>query len=107
MEFTGTIIAILNPQKVSEKMEKQTIVLESIEDKYPQKIAFEAINDKMIPLAGKKVGDKVLIDFSLRGREWQGKYFVNLSINRIEKVQDATPEKQPKAPASPSEDLPF
>ena len=51
-----------------------------------------------------KVGDVVTVEFNVSCREWQGKYFTNLSAWRVEKGSGTAEE----APAGDdSDDLPF
>ena len=89
MQVTGVIKHIGDLQKVSDKFQKQEIVL-TIEptSKYPQHVQFECKQGKCEMLASLNVGDDVTIEFNLNGREWnsgQGiKYFNTLDIWKIQ-----------------------
>ena len=80
---TGIILKIDAPQVISEKLTKRQIVL-TVGDKYPEPIAFEAVNDKCDLLGGLTEGSEATVYYNLRGREWNGRYFVNLSLWKIE-----------------------
>lgn len=71
---------------VSDKFSKRLLVVVT-DEKYPQTIAIEFGNDNMSKLDSIKPGDNVEVDVNLRGREWEGKYFVSLSGWRIAKVE--------------------
>ena len=57
-------------------------------------------------------GDRVRISFSLRSREWDGRYYTDVDLFRIERAQQGVPQPAPKAAApapedNPQDDLPF
>ena len=124
IKVSGPITFISDPQVISDKLTKQTIVI-TMGDKYPEPIAVEAANDKLDMLHGLKVGDEIVAYANLRGREWNGRYFVNLSLWKIEAAgttsqaapaaatlprQNANPSlrQQPGAQiADPSDEMPF
>lgn len=47
------------------------------------------------------VGDTVHITYELRGREWQGRHFLNLSATNLERIASATPHTETPAPELP------
>lgn len=83
--LTGEVIVKTDIQKINDKFEKQEIVIRT-DDKYPQDIKLETLNPMILESAN--VGDEVKAYFNIRGREWNGKYFVSLGIWRIEKIQN-------------------
>lgn len=79
MQVTGKIKVINQTQEVSASFKKRELVV-TTDEQYPQHILIEFNQDKCDVLNGYKVGDSVIIDINLRGREWvnpQGetKYF--------------------------------
>jgi hypothetical protein len=77
------------------------------DDKYPQTLAVDFINDRINMIANLGVGQVVEIDVNIQGREWtspQGetKYFISLSGWRI-----AVVDAPAKAAEQANEDLPF
>jgi hypothetical protein len=76
----------------------------SIGDKYPQLVQFQAVNERVKFLDGAKVGQECEVKFDLRGREYNGKYYVSLNAWDI-RIDAAAPSK----PISDEidDDLPF
>jgi hypothetical protein len=77
-------------------------------DKYPQDLKFEIVKDKCSLLDPFEVGQDVEVSFDIRGNEYNGKYFVNLSCWKIQVAgAAAAAPAQPRragpgpAPASP------
>jgi len=89
-EFSGVVKAILDPKTFDSGFTVREFVVENPDDKYPKPIAFQTKQDKVALLDSLSVGDKVTVSFDLDGREWQGKYFVNLNAWRI--TQGRAPE---------------
>jgi len=52
-------------------------------DKYPQDLKFEVVKDKCSMLDDYKEGQDVQVNFDIRGNEYNGKYFVNLSCWKL------------------------
>jgi single-strand DNA-binding protein len=78
LKAKGTIHLIGEPRQVSEKMNIREFVL-SIGDKYPQLVQFQAVNERVKFLDGAKIGQECEVKFDLRGREYNGKYYVSLN----------------------------
>ena len=106
MEVTGKLLVIGEIEKLSDKFKKRSVVVET-DEKYPQKLSIEFVNDKTVIFGGFKVGDDVKIGINLRGREWtdkQGvvKYFNTIAGWKIDKNEPSN-DSQPKD----DDDLPF
>lgn len=89
MELNGKIKLINSTTQVSNDFRKRELVL-STDEQYPQHITIEFTQDKCDVLDKYKVGDDVVININIRGREWtnqQGetKYFNSIQGWRIEK----------------------
>jgi single-strand DNA-binding protein len=78
LKAKGTIHHIGEARQVSDKMNLKEFVL-SIGDKYPQLVQFQAVNERVKFLDGAKVGQECEVKFDLRGREYNGKYYVSLN----------------------------
>lgn len=80
MKYTiqGTLHHVAEKQQISDKLTKREFVIQT-EEQYPQLIKFELTNDKTDVVKPQNVGAKVTVDFYVKGREWNGKYFVNLN----------------------------
>lgn len=90
MVVEGTIKSTGLVKVISDKFQTRSLVLET-DDMYPQLVEFQATNDMTRILDNFIEGDKVSINFNLRGREWKSpsgevKYFNTLQIWKIELV---------------------
>lgn len=118
----GTITEIKATEVVSEKFSKREFLVTEIAEQYAQTLPFTFTQDKCSVLDGYAVGEQVTVSYNIRGNEWNGKHYVDLSAWRIEKYQGDTPAaiqpnqnfNQPalaniESPsgADDSEDLPF
>ena len=54
-------------------------------EQYPQDIKFSALKEKSEQLGQYAEGDVVNVKFDLRGREYNGQYYVDLNAWRIER----------------------
>jgi hypothetical protein len=104
LKAKGTIHHLGEAKQVSEKMNIREFVL-SIGDKYPQLVQFQAVNERVKFLETARVGQECEVKFDLRGREYNGKYYVSLNAWDI---RIATPASTSK-PISDEidDDLPF
>ena len=103
---------------VTEKFSKREFVVTVPDEKYPQVVQFQLVNDRTSLLDGFKNGDNIEVSFSLRGREWTNptsgevRVFNTLDAFRVERV-GSSPAPAPKAaPATQTatadeDDLPF
>jgi len=66
---------------------KRSIVVET-EGEHPDSVVVEAFNDKCKMLDGLAEGETVTIHFNLKAREWQGKWFQNVSLWKVEAQSD-------------------
>jgi hypothetical protein len=113
LEISGTVTTVLKQEsgtgKNNKEWFKQTFVIET-KDQYPKKVAFLAWGDKcdLIP----KEGTEVKVFFNPESREYNGKYFTDLSMWKVEYLSDA-PVKKPMEKtgldleSDENQDLPF
>ena len=73
--MTGVVEKILDTEHVNEKFKKRTFVVNDQADKYPQKISFQTVQDKVSMLDSIMEGQEVEVSFNLRGREWTSPQF--------------------------------
>jgi single-strand DNA-binding protein len=99
MELTGRIKLIMDEQKFDSGFYKKDFVV-TTEEQYPQDIMFTLNKERTEFLNNYNVGDSVLVRFDVRGREWQGKYFVNLVAWKLEAATAGAPTGAP-AEAAP------
>ncbi|MEY5044399.1 MAG: hypothetical protein RJA19_1626 [Bacteroidota bacterium] len=68
---------------------KQELVV-TTEEQYPQDIKLTFMKEKADLLERFQEGDEVVVNFDLRGREYQGKYYVDLSGWRIQAASEVS-----------------
>lgn len=83
MEIKGYVHRVFETQTLSEKFAKREMVLKTNE-KYPQLITMQVINDKCALLDNIQVGEHVTAKINLRGREWINKLGETKYFNTIE-----------------------
>ena len=81
----GAIINKLPAKQVSEKFKVQEFILKvgQPEDKYPQEVKFQLVNDNIDLLDFIQVNDVVEVTFDLRGREYNGTHYVTLNATKV------------------------
>jgi hypothetical protein len=104
IEIKGTIIKIGDVTKVSEKLSKREVIIETADNpKYPQSIPVELVNDRTSMADGLSVGDSVVAEVDVRGRAWakpggDTKYFLSLNVWKIERTGAAQSKPADSAP---------
>lgn len=126
MEITGKIIAVLPAQggtsKAGNEWKKQEYVLET-HDQYPKKVCFQIFGSDKIEQAAIQAGEELTVYFDIDSREYQGRWFTNISAWKVERASAQTigaggltpdsviPAEAPMMPdfnsSSAVDDLPF
>lgn len=91
-EASGKIKMIGDVQAFASGFTKREFVVTTAHDKFPQDIKFEVVKDKCAMLDSFKPGDEVQVNFDIRGNEYNGKYFVNLSCWKLQGASGGSPE---------------
>ena len=86
MEFTGKIIAILQPKggvskATGNEWKAQEFVIEN-HDQYPRKMCFEVFGAEKIDQFNIQMGEELTVSFDIDSNQWQDRWF-----NRIRKVK--------------------
>jgi len=105
MEVEGKIKNIDTTKEVgSSGFKKRDVVVTTLEQ-YPQHILIQFVQDKCDLLDNYKVGESVVIDINLRGREWTNPQGETVYFNTIQgwKINKVDASKQSPAPATPSQ----
>lgn len=122
-EAVGKLLKKYDTESKTQSFQAREFVIE-IAGQYPQYIKFQLTQDRCAALDPFNEGDDIKVQFDLRGREWNGKYFTNLNAWRLEKGDqssaadsdvpsfgEAFPSelKEPLMPEAPmnNDDLPF
>ena len=86
----GKIEKIFETQQKSASFTAREFVIEVEDGQYPQMVKFQLVQDKCSLIDDYNEGDKVEVEFDLRGREWNEKYFTNLQAWRISKAGEGS-----------------
>ena len=78
----GTLEAIFEVQIFQSGFQKREFLIKTSEQ-FPQIIKLELTKDKCAILDAFKQGQQVSVDFNLRGSEYNGKHYVNLTAWRV------------------------
>lgn len=127
MEFTGRIIAVLQPRggvsKAGNEWKAQEYVIEN-HDQYPRRMCFEVFGNDKIEQFNIQMGEELTVSFDIDARQWQDRWFNSIRAWKVERV-NATAQQPaaattegapvpPPAPAAPeflagdaNDDLPF
>ena len=109
MEITGKVIQILPEQRFNGRngeVVKNTFVIET-QGQYPKKIAFSVLGQDKFNQMGLVVGGTYNVSFDVESREWQGKWFSDVSAWRAIRTdgqQAAQTAASPVPNAQPAQD---
>ena len=79
----GRVHKIFPTEQKTATFSAREFVVEVQEGQYPQMVKFQLTQDKCAIMDDYNEGDQVVVDFDLRGREWNDKYFTNLNAWRV------------------------
>ena len=82
-EAAGKMKWIGTTQSFPSGFTKREFVVTTAHDKYPQDLKFDMMKDKCQLLDDFELGQDVQVSFDIRGREYNGKYFVDLSCWKL------------------------
>lgn len=84
-KLEGAIITKLPAKQVSEKFKVQEFILKvgDPDDKYPQEVKFQLVNDKIYLLDFIQVNDTVELVFELRGRAYKETHYNTLNVLEV------------------------
>ena len=97
-QLSGTVKEIFEEQTFGSGFNKREFVITDEAEKYPQDIKFECVKENVELVNKLNKGDRIKVTFDIRGREWQGKYLVNLAAWKIEQIeQGGNDNNEPKS----------
>jgi len=124
MELTGIVIKVLPLQSGEGRngiWKKQEYVIET-EEQYPKKICFSMWGER-IDNANIKEGEQITISFDVESREYEGKWYTQVTAWKAVKMSNQPAAGEPKhyyepptkdktpgndlPPEAPEDDLPF
>ena len=90
-EIKGTIHHISEVEYKGQKQFAVRLFVLKNEGQYTDYYPFELTGDKTSLADGFEVGQEVQVNFHVRGREWQGRWFTSLSPFKIEGLKGDAP----------------
>ena len=87
-ELKGKIKVLFEQQDFPSGFYKRDFVI-TTNEQYPQDIKLSALKERVEQLNGLGEGDSITVKFDLRGREYNGNYYVDLNAWRIERDGDS------------------
>jgi len=85
MQIKGLVKEVSKVININDSFKKRELVIET-QEKYPQKIKFDFLNKSIDLLSVLSTDDEVDVHFNIRGAQYNGKYYVNLTGWKIEKT---------------------
>ena len=115
-EIAGKLHKVFPSENKSGSFQAREFVIEVESGQYSQMIKFQLTQERCDLIESYQEGEEIQVHFDLRGREWDGKYFINLNAWRLnrpsftEKTEDVkTPSQEEVLPLPDGSfnDLPF
>lgn len=90
MEFSGKVIAILQPKSgvaktTGNEWKAQEYVIES-HDQYPKKMCFEVFGAEKIEQFAIQMGEELTVSFDIDARQWQDRWFNSIRAWKVERI---------------------
>ena len=79
LQISGKVVAIQNPEIITDKFTKQSLWVEIPDGKFPQTLNIEFANASIEQLDKVLMGSDVMIEAYLKGRIWKEKCFTSIS----------------------------
>jgi hypothetical protein len=115
MDLTGKLYDIFEPYTKGSFTKREFVILDESNDKFPQHIKFELVQDKISLIDSFNKGDVIKVYFNVKGREWTNPkgekvYFLSLGAWKIEQAGSSSSGGNSGAddfPPPGDDDMPF
>lgn len=103
MDITVKVIKVLDALRFASKkgdgteVVKNRFVGETVLGQYPKRIAFSVIGEERYAQMGIVVGGQYNVSFDVESREWQGRWFTDVSAWKAVRVDDSNGGSQNQA----------
>ncbi len=94
-EMTGTVQLVKDTQTFPSGFQKRELVVQNDEDRFPSPVMFSFTKERIPLLDDVKQGERVKVSFDIRGREYNGRHFVDLNGFRLERLDGSAPGEEP------------
>lgn len=110
MEIQGKIIHVLQLQQgvgqaSGKEWKKQDYVLETLDERYPKKVAFNLWGDAIDRFMLRE-GDEVTVSFDLESREWNGRWYTEVRAYNVQRGVVNNMSQFASAPVAPQTPTP-
>lgn len=95
-EIEGLLHKKFETESKSATFQAREFVIQT-DGQYPQYVKFQLTQDKCALIDSYNEGSKIKVNFDLRGREWNEKFFTNLNAWKVSAAQDAMAASPPPA----------
>lgn len=99
-EMTGTIKLIKEQQSSASGFTWREFVITTEEERFPQDVIFRCTKDRCALLDNFQPGERIQVSFDIRGREYNGKFFVNLEAFRFSSLDAQAPQDTDDVPVA-------
>ena len=110
-EMIGTVKVVMEPMTFASGFTKREFVITTEDDRFPQMVKFQTVNERCALVAGLVPNDRVKVRFDIRGTlstKNGERYFVDLQAFQVDKMDgDGSSVSRDEAPPMPIEDEPM
>lgn len=100
-EMKGTLVKIMDRQDFPSGFYKRDFVVRS-EEQYPQDVKFTLTKERVEMLDAFQEGQSVQVGFDIRGREYNGNYYVDLNAWKMSPADGAPSQAAPRDAQAPT-----
>ena len=95
-EIQGKLHKVFPSENKSGSFQAREFVIEVESGQYSQLIKFQLTQERCDLIESYSEGEEIQVHFDLRGREWDGKYFINLNAWRLNRPSSTEKTDSPK-----------
>ncbi len=105
-ELEGKLKVVEEVQTFASGFSKREFVVEVEDGKYPQLIKFDLLKEKTSLIDSFQIGDDLHVTFDIVGREYNGRYYVNLNAWKVARAGGGAAPAGDDGRSEPSEPPP-
>ena len=95
-EIQGKLHKVFPSENKSGSFQAREFVIEVESGQYSQFVKFQLTQERCDLIDSYSEGEEIQVHFDLRGREWDGKYFINLNAWRLNRPSSTEKTDSPK-----------
>lgn len=106
-ELKGKLSARWDAKVITDKFTTREFAIEIPDEKYPQVVKFQLINDRCDLVDNLNKGEEITVHFDIKGRVHNGSVYNNLVCWRIDSAKPEQSQQEKKPVEADDDDLPF